>query len=307
MAFAGTPAFAVPALRALVGSRHTVVGVLCQPDRPRGRGRQITAGPVKVLALEHNLPVSQPASFQSEAERQDLTSWHPDVLAVAAYGLLLPAAVLELPPLGCVNIHPSLLPRWRGAAPIPRAVLEGDHETGVTIMQMDAGLDTGPVLLQRATPIGPAETAGELHNRLAELGAVLLLAALDGLEQGTLVPHPQSTEGVTYAAKIEKWAGRIDWNRDVEEIDRVVKAFNPWPVAETQLQGEQLRIFTARIEDTSGSGLPGTVMDVTHDRVLVQCGRGQLALLTVQRPGRRVMAAAELAHSVPLLGERLGV
>lgn len=307
VAFAGTPQFAVPALKALLGSSHTVVGVLTQPDRPRGRGREITPGPVKVLAVERGLPLSQPESLRTEAERQDLVAWQPDVLVVVAYGMLLPAPVLALPPTGCVNIHPSLLPRWRGAAPIQRAILAGDQETGVTIMQMDAGLDTGPVLLTQTTPIGPTETAGVLHDRLATQGAALLLSVLDGLGAGTLVPHPQAGEGVTYAPRIDKSEGRIDWARPVQEIDRRIRAFNPWPIAETRLQGEQLRIFSARVADTAGSGLPGTIMDVTPDRVLVQCGQGQLALLTVQRPGRRPVPASELAHAVPLLGERLGL
>jgi methionyl-tRNA formyltransferase len=292
---------------ALLGSGHGVVGVLTQPDRPRGRGRQITASPVKEAAVAHGLAISQPASLKGESDRLELLSWQPEVLVVVAYGLLVPAAVLAMPRLGCVNIHPSLLPRWRGAAPIQRAVLAGDPETGVCIMQMDAGLDTGPVLLERRTPIGVSETAGALHDRLAGLGAELLLAALDGLALGTLTPHSQAVEGVTYAAKIEKAEGRIDWTRSAQEIDQQIRAFNPAPVAETSLVGETLRIFEARVADVAGSGTPGAVVKGDGDSVLVQCGQGRLALLRVQRPGRRVVAATDLVHSLPLRGERLGL
>lgn len=303
----------MPALRALAGSRHPVVGVLTQPDRPRGRGRQLAASLVKEAALALGLPLSQPASLKGEADRQALQSWQPDVLVVVAYGLLLPAAVLGMPRLGCVNIHPSLLPRWRGAAPIQRALLAGDEETGVTIMRMDAGLDTGPMLLVRRTPIGATETAGALHDRLAQLGATLLLDALDGLAQGTLVPQPQPAEGVVYAAKIDKSEAAIDWTRSAEEIDRQVRAFNPWPIAETRLpgaqtgEGEVLRVHSARIEARGAAGAaPGTLVEVAADAVIVECGTGRLGLLTVQRPGKRVVAAIDLAHSLPLLGLRLG-
>jgi len=283
-----------------------VVGVLTQPDRPRGRGRKVSPSPVKELALTHGLPVSQPASLRSDADRHELASWQCDVLVVVAYGLLLPPAVLTLPALGCVNIHPSLLPRWRGAAPIQRAVLAGDAETCVSIMLVDAGLDTGPVLLQRATPLGPEETAGALHDRLASLGAQALLTALEGLGQHTLVPRPQATTGVTYAAKIDKSEALIDWTRPAEDIARQIRAFNPIPVAETRAQAEQLRIFAARVEPGSQAAPPGTVLEVAADSVLVQCGHDRLALLAVQRPGRRVVGAGELARSLPLVGQRLG-
>jgi methionyl-tRNA formyltransferase len=293
----------VPALTALLGSPHRVVGVLTQPDRPKGRGRHLAASPVKELALQHGLPVAQPARLSTEEERRSLAGWEPDVLVVVAYGLLLPSAALALPRLGCVNIHPSLLPRWRGAAPIQRTVLAGDAETGVTIMLMDQGMDTGPILVQESTPLSPLETAGALHDRLGVSGARLLLTALDGLASGTLVPRPQPAAGVTYAAKIEKSEGRIDWSLPASVIVRKVRAFNPWPVAETLLEGEQLRIFEARAEP--GGGEPGVIV-ATGEAIVVQCGEGRLALLTVQRPGRRVMAAGELARSLPLAGQRLG-
>jgi methionyl-tRNA formyltransferase len=297
----------VPALTALLGSHHRVVGVLTQPDRPKGRGRQLAASPVKELAVARGLPLAQPVRLSSEAERAAVTAWEPDVLVVVAYGLLVPRAVLGLPRLGCVNIHPSLLPRWRGAAPIQRTVMAGDPETGITIMLMDEGLDTGPILLQERTPLSPEETSGALHERLGPLGAVVLLNALDALAEGVLTPRPQPTLGVTYASKLEKAEAGIDWSRSALEICRQVHALNPWPVAETQLQGEQLRIFDARAESgpATATAEPGTIIATDPD-VVVQCGEGRLALLSVQRPGRRVVTAAELARSRPLAGEHLG-
>jgi methionyl-tRNA formyltransferase len=253
IAFAGTPDFAVPALESLLNSRHTVVGVLTQPDRPKGRGRQVAASPVKEKALAHGLPVSQPLTLKDEAGRADLVSWQPDVLVVVAYGLILPRPVLTLPRLGCLNIHASLLPRWRGAAPIQRAILAGDPTSGVTIMVMDAGLDTGPMLLKKEVAIARTDTGGSLHDRLGGIGASALLEALDGYSDGTLTPVPQPTEGVTYAAKLDKAEALIDWSRDALAIERQVRAFNPWPVAETRLDGEQLRVFEAIAETSPGA------------------------------------------------------
>lgn len=311
IAFAGTPDFAVPALKALLDSPHTVVGVLTQPDRPKGRGRQISASPVKETALAHGLPISQPQTLKDEAGRADLASWRPDVLVVVAYGLILPRAALTLPRLGCLNIHASLLPRWRGAAPIQRAVLAGDPVSGVTIMLMDVGLDTGPTLLRKEVPIARTDNGGSLHDRLAALGAAALLEALDGYSSGTLTPVPQPTEGVTYAAKIEKAEALIDWSRDALEIERQVRAFNPWPVAETRLDGEQLRVYEALAEDTSPQfGELGTIVAVRDDAVVVQCGTGRLALRQVQRPGRRAMSAGDFARggagTSHFLGKLLG-
>ncbi|TLY74928.1 MAG: methionyl-tRNA formyltransferase [Gammaproteobacteria bacterium] len=314
IAFAGTPEFALPALHALLGSKHTVVGVLTRPDRPKGRGRRLGASPVKAVAQAHGLPISQPAAFNSESDRAELAAWRPDVLVVVAYGLILPRAVLELPPLGGVNIHASLLPRWRGAAPIQRAILAGDTQTGITIMLMDAGLDTGSVLLQRRIPIAATDTGGSLQGRLAGLGAPALLEALEGLGAGTLPGRPQPSEGVTYAPKIEKAEALIDWTRDAAELERQVRAFNPSPVAETRLDGEQLRVFAARAEalpDGSIDSKPtrsqfGTITAVRDDSVLVRCGRDYLALQQVQRPGRRPIAARDFAHGRALTGRRLG-
>jgi methionyl-tRNA formyltransferase len=341
IAFAGTPDFSVPALEALLEAGHSVVGVLTQPDRPKGRGRQITASPVKAAALAHGIAVSQPLSLKDEAGRAELAAWRPDVLIVVAYGLILPPAALTIPRLGCINIHASLLPRWRGAAPIQRAILAGDARTGVTIMLMDAGLDTGPMLLRKEVGIEAEETGGSLHDRLAVLGGSTLIEALEGHASGTLRAVAQPAEGVTYAAKIEKAEALIDWKRDAVEIERQVRAFNPWPVAETRLDGEQLRVFEARAEEGDGQqpvvdvGQPhadvvahapavsadnriipidarsitdnaGEIIAVRDASLIVQCGRGRLALRQLQRPGRRVVPAADFARSLELTGRRLG-
>jgi len=311
IAYAGTPEFAVPALTALLGSPHSVVGVLTQPDRPKGRGRQLAASPVKQAALAHGIPVSQPQNLRDESSRAELLAWQPDALVVVAYGLILPRAVLDLPRLGCFNIHASLLPRWRGAAPIQRAVLAGDQETGITIMRMSAGLDTGPILLQETVPIAPADTAGSLHDSLSQLGARALLRALEGVESGTLASQPQPTEGVTYAAKIDKSEAAIDWTCSAAEIARKVRAFHPWPIADTQLDGEQLRIHKAapaRQSELPGgeAPMPGTLAVTRDGEVLVACGAGALTLIEVQRPGRRPISGADWAKTAHLAGRRLG-
>jgi methionyl-tRNA formyltransferase len=314
--FAGTPEFALPALRALIAT-HELVGVLTQPDRPSGRGRHLSASPVKTLAAAHSLPLAQPATLKDQAAQMQLAAWRPDVLVVVAYGLLLPAEVLRLPRYGCLNIHASLLPRWRGAAPVQRALLAGDAVTGVTIMQMDAGLDTGPILLARELAIGAANTGGSLHDALAPLGATALLEALEGLADGTLRPRPQPTLGVTYAAKIAKSEARIDWTQDAAHIERQVRAFNPWPIAETELQGERLRIYAAAVSETDtvrnvpvkGTKTPrsGVIIAIQDGNLLVQCGgESLLAVREVQRPGGKVLAVSELAHNRDLPGSQLG-
>jgi methionyl-tRNA formyltransferase len=309
VAFAGTPDFALPAFHALAGSRHTVVGVLTQPDRPKGRGRLVAASPVKLAALGFGIPVSQPVTLKTEADRADLAAWQPDVLVVVAYGLILPRVALDLPRLGCVNIHASLLPRWRGAAPIQRAILAGDVQTGVSIMRMDVGLDTGPVFLEQPVSIAPDETGGSLHDRLAAQGGAAILQVLDDLSTNTARSTPQREDGVTYAAKIEKAEALIDWRRDAAEIGRKVRAFNPWPVAETRLDGEQLRIHGAWVlEDDSSaiSGEAGKIVDVRSDYIVVACGRGCLAVTELQRPGRRPVAARDFINTFELAGRRLG-
>jgi len=307
IAFAGTPGFALPALRALLQSAHRVVGVLTQPDRPAGRGRELRASPVKLLALEAALPLSQPATLRSPEGRAALASWTPDLLVVVAYGLILPREVLALPRLGCLNIHGSLLPRWRGAAPIQRALLAGDTETGVTIMQLDEGLDTGPTLLERRHPIGPRDTAGTVHDALAELGAAALLEAIQGLVSGVLVPKAQPVEGVSYAAKIDKAEARIDWSASARQVDRQVRAFNPWPVAETKLENESVRVLRACVADAvAADALPGCVLGLADDGLRVACGEGVLALQELQRAGKRPVSARDFANAVRIAGLRFG-
>jgi methionyl-tRNA formyltransferase len=308
VAFAGTPEFARTALQAVLGSRHRVVGVFTRPDRPSGRGQQISASPVKEAALAAHLPLSQPAMVQGGAALDELTSWRADVLVVVAYGLILPQTLLDAPRLGSVNIHASLLPRWRGAAPIQRALLAGDAQTGITLMRMAAALDSGPILLQRSIGIGATDTSGRLHDELAELGAQTLLEGLDALAEGRLRATPQPQDGVSYAAKINKSEAAIDWQRSAIEIDRQVRAFNPWPIAETRFEQSQLRILAARIEQGVGvpAATPGTMVAVREDAIVVQCGAGRLALTRVQRPGRRAVVARDFAGSRALLGQRLG-
>jgi len=305
IAFAGTPQFALPALRALLASRHRVVGVLTQPDRPAGRGRELRASPIKLLATEHGLPLAQPATLKTGEGRAVLHGWAPDLLVVVAYGLILPSPVLMLPRMGCLNIHGSVLPRWRGAAPIQRALLAGDAETGITIMQLDEGLDTGPVLLERRRAIGLRDTAGDLHDALSELGAAALLEAIDGLITGALLPRAQSAEGVTYAAKIEKAEARIDWSTSAAQIDRRIRAFNPWPVAETQLAGEALRLLRSGVADLHAREVaPGTVLGLADDGLRVACGEGVLAVNELQRAGKRPVSARDFANAVRVAGLR---
>jgi len=311
VAFAGTPEFALPALAAL-RSRHEVVGVLTRPDRPSGRGRRLAASPVKQAATTAGLPLAQPQTLKDATARGVLESWHPDVLVVVAYGLIVPPEVLSLPRLGCLNIHASLLPRWRGAAPVERAILAGDRWTGVTVMQLDAGLDTGPMLLQRRLEILPSHTGGSLRGELASLGADALLEALAGLAGGTLAARAQPQEGATYAARIAKAEARIDWTQEAIQIERQVRAFNPEPVADTRLDGEQLRIFAAEVLDDAKKQEiasirfdPGAIVEVLEGSMVVQCGRGRLAVTQVQRPGRRPVTVRDLSHSLALMGRRL--
>lgn len=312
VAFAGTPQFALPALAAL-RAHHDVVGVLTQPDRPSGRGRKITASAVKQAALAARLPLAQPHTLASEAARTQLSAWRPDVLVVVAYGLILPREMLLIARLGGINIHASLLPRWRGAAPIQRALLAGDSETGVTIMQMDTGLDTGPILLQRRIAITTDHTGGSLQDELAALGAAVLIEALQGLGAGTLAPRAQPAHGATYAPKIEKTEARIDWKVEARQIERQVRAFNPWPVAETALGGEQLRIFAAHAVPVDNVSVklpticdPGVIIAVNEKSLIVRCGQGNLALTEVQRPGRRPVSARDYAQGLSLVGRQLG-
>ena len=296
----------MPALEALVSSPHRIVAVYTQPDRPAGRGQQLAASAVKQCAVRHGLPVEQPATLRDAAAVERLQRWSADLMVVAAYGLLLPPSVLQTPRLGCVNIHASILPRWRGAAPIQRAIGAGDAESGVTIMQMDVGLDTGPMLLTRTVPIGPRETAATLHDRLAALGAQALLDTLDDIAQGAAQPRAQPAEGVTYATKIRKEEAAIDWARSAAEIDRQVRAFDPWPIAQTQWNGQQLRVWEATPIDSSASPSPGKVLATSASGIDVGTGDGVLRLTRVQIAGRKAMSAAEFLNAHRLDGTVLG-
>lgn len=293
--FAGTPAFAAEALEALLAAGHDVVGVLTQPDRPAGRGMALQPSAVKQAALRHGLPVSQPVTLKDPAPQAALAALDAEVMVVAAYGLLLPQAVLDLPRRGCLNIHASLLPRWRGAAPIQRALLAGDDETGVCIMQMEAGLDTGPVLARAVTPIRAVDTAATLHDRLASLGAALIVEVL-AAPPGAAVEQPD--DGVTYARKLEKAEALIDWTRSAAEIDRVVRAFNPAPGAQARLAGAAIKIWD--VLPIAGDGRPGEVIESAPDRLVVACGEGALAITALQKAGGRRLAVAAFLAGHPL-------
>lgn len=296
--FAGTPDFAAVALEALLAADHDVSLVLTQPDRPAGRGMTLQASPVKQLALKHGLTLHQPSSLKSEEARQPIIEARPDVMVVAAYGLILPQAALDIPRLGCLNIHASLLPRWRGAAPIQRALLAGDAETGVTIMRMEAGLDTGPMLLKESLPIAATDTAGSLHDRLAALGARLIVEALPRLEQGELPGDIQPEEGVIYATKLEKAEAALDWRRPALLLDRAVRAFNPFPGATARMDDQNIKIW--RVAAVPGTGEPGTVLAAGAEGIVVACGEGALRLLELQKAGGKRLPAADFLRGFAL-------
>src|SRR5579859_2653577 len=306
IAFAGTPAFAAAALQALVEARFDVALVLTQPDRPAGRGLRQSSSAVKQLALRHGLTVAQPPTLRSEETLSQLRVSAAQALVVAAYGLILPVTVLDLFPAGCINIHASLLPRWRGAAPIQRAILAGDRETGISIMRMEQGLDTGPVYLARAIPILSDESSGSLHDRLADLGARCIVEALPQIVQGAIAPDPQPTEGITYAHKIAKSEAAINWQREAVEVDRQVRAFNPFPGASSLLRSEPVKIWRACAR-VHGKGNPGEILNVSPHGIEVACGEGMLRITELQKAGGKRLSAAEFARgSAPVPGERFG-
>ena len=299
--YAGTPDFAVPGLAALLDSGHQIVAVYTQPDRPSGRGRKIKPGPVKQLALEHDIPIYQPPNLRNEGDQQQLAALKPDLMVVAAYGLILPKVVLDTPRLGCINIHASLLPRWRGASPIQQAVLAGDTESGITIMQMDVGLDTGDMLLKASCSIEPTDSAAVLHDKLAALGAPLLLTTIDQLKTGTATPEKQDDNLTTYAPKILKQDAYIDWHQTAEQISRQVRAYNNWPVAYTQLGDERVRIWEALPVDAESSSGPGTVLSCQPEGIQVACGigtnAGVLNLERIQFTGGKALSARDILNA----------
>lgn len=296
--FAGTPHFAASALSALL-KEHQVVAVLTQPDRPSGRGMQLTASPVKQLALQHGITVLQPDSLKTESAQQEIAALGADVMVVAAYGLILPKAVLQLPRYGCLNIHASLLPRWRGAAPIQRAILAGDSETGITIMQMDAGLDTGDMLLTRRCPIEHGDNAQSLHDKLAALGAAGILEALQLLAAGRLTPVTQDNNAACYAAKLLKNEALIDWHQDAQQIERTIRAYNPFPVSQAKLSDVVLKIWQA--EYCPGlQGRPGEVLAADKQGITVACGKDALRLQVLQRPGGKAQPAIQFLQAMPV-------
>ena len=290
--FAGTPHFAAAALETLLARQFDVVAVLTQPDRPAGRGMQLAPSPVKQLALQHGLPVLQPSSLKDADIQNKLAAYAADVMVVAAYGLILPQAVLQLPRHGCLNIHASLLPRWRGAAPIQRAILAGDAETGITVMQMDAGLDTGDMLLKKSCPITARDNANTLHDKLAALGAEAIIEALGLLAQNKLLPTPQDATLATYAAKLSKAEAQIDWTANAAHIANAVRAYNPFPVATSTLNATPVKIWQASVRADPG-GIAGTVLEIEKDGIIVACGQGALCLEVLQRPGAKALPAAQ--------------
>lgn len=304
--FAGTPVFAAKALEAIQQAGFDIVLVLTQPDRPAGRGMKLQPSPVKLLAQQYNIPLLQPETLKSSVIQTQLATFKPDVMVVAAYGLILPEAVLALPAHGCINIHASLLPRWRGAAPIQRALLQGDTETGISIMQMDQGLDTGAVLLKRTLPVELHDTTATLHDKLADLGGRCIVEALTLLDQDTLTAaEPQNDAKTCYAAKISKAEAEIDWTHDATHIDRMVRAFNPHPGAFTSLQGHMIKLWQSRIVNCSDTHQAGEIITADHNGIVVACGQDALSISILQKAGGKKLAAAQFLAGHPLQsGER---
>jgi methionyl-tRNA formyltransferase len=306
LVFAGTPEFAVPALHACLNAACDVVAVYTQPDRPSGRGRKMASSPVKQAALAAGREVRQPQSLRDPDARRELAAFEPDLLVVVAYGLILPRSVLAIPSRGCWNVHASLLPRWRGAAPIQRAILAGDGESGVDLMQMEAGLDTGPILLERRTPIAPDETGGSLHDRLAVLGSEILTEGLARLIDGSLPePMAQSAQGIEYAHKLDKAEAQLDWNLPALALERKVRAFDPWPVAETRIGEERVRVWAARAISQATLSAPGTVIAASASGIDIACAEGVLRISEIQRDGGRRMPVRDWLNARPALADSL--
>ena len=293
--FAGTPEFAAEHLQALLASDHQIIAVYTQPDRPAGRGQKLAPSPVKQLALTHNIPVYQPVTLRDSHAQAELAALNADLMVVVAYGLILPQVVLDMPRLGCINSHASLLPRWRGAAPIQRAVEAGDAESGVTVMQMEAGLDTGPMLLKVTTPISAQDTGGSLHDRLAVMGAKAVVEAVGKLSQGALSPEVQDDSQATYAHKLNKDEARIDWTLPADVLEKRIRAFNPWPVCHSTLNGGAVKVLAASL--AQGAGEAGTILSASKEGVVVACGEGALCLTRLQLPGGKALSFADLFNS----------
>ncbi|QSX33709.1 methionyl-tRNA formyltransferase [Shewanella avicenniae] len=295
--FAGTPDFAARHLQALIESEHEVIAVYTQPDRPAGRGHKLTPSPVKVLAQESQIPVYQPKSLRDESAQQVLAALDADIMVVVAYGLILPQVVLDTPKLGCINVHGSILPKWRGAAPIQRALWAGDAETGVTIMQMNAGLDTGDMLLISKLPIEPTDTSATLYNKLAELGPISLIEALSGLAAGTLTAIPQDDSLATYAEKLSKEEAQLDWQKSAAALSREIRAFNPWPVSYFTLNEQNIKVWQAHAEATTSAHPAGTILTANKQGLTIATAEGQLVITEMQLPGKKAMPVADILNA----------
>lgn len=297
--FAGTPEFAASTLQAVLTTEHQIVACYTQPDRPAGRGRKLTPSPVKSLAQEQGIPVFQPLNFKQEEDVQQLAALNADIMVVVAYGLILPQTVLNIPRLGCINVHASLLPRWRGAAPIQRAIAAGDNKSGVTIMQMDIGLDTGDMLLKTNTPILPNDTGGHLHDRLAEQGGAALIRALNLIHEGQITPESQNNAEATYAHKLSKEEARLDWSQSAESLHNIIRAFNPWPTAHTQLDGKTIRIWQADVLEnpTDLANAPGTLLHASKKGLDVVTGQGVLQITELQLSGGKRLPVSAILNS----------
>lgn len=300
MIFMGTPDFAVPALKALAEQGHQVIAVVTQPDKPKGRGKAVQMTPVKEAALELNIPVYQPVKVREEGFLQQLEAMEPEVIVVAAFGQILPQRLLDIPKYGCINIHASLLPKYRGAAPIQWVIIDGEKETGITTMQMNAGLDTGDMLEKAVVPIDPEETGGSLHDKLSAAGGKLILSTLDKLEKGQLVPVPQTEENTCYAKMLDKALGKIDWNQDAQRIERLIRGLNPWPSAYTGLEGKTLKLWQAKVVEEDYPGQPGQVVKAGKNELLVKTGKGTLSVLSLQLEGKKRMDTGAFLRGYPV-------